>query len=183
MSFTAKVDLPFPNVPDHLIEQAIRISYDNAAISIFRKTDANGRFCLRHSSDELLAWARENISDQIKTVWVQSIKGGNFGPHIDGPGRTSGSRRYFNLMYIINPGGEKVLTHFYKPVDANIGDKTVFDYNEVTLAETFQYKNNTWNLMNNQEIHSVEGVTDTRLGLSISFYSPNLPDTFKELIS
>lgn len=183
MSFTAKADLPLPNVPAHLIEQAIGISNDNTAIAIYRETEEPGKFCLRHSSKELLNWVHENISDRIKTVWVQTIKGGNFGPHIDGPGRTSGSRRYFNLMYIIDPGGDNVLTHFYKPIDSNIGDKTVFSNDEVVLKETFHYKPNTWNLMTNQEIHSVEGVTGTRLGLSISFYNPDLPQKFKDLIS
>jgi hypothetical protein len=184
LSFTALKDLPFPNLPSHLIDEVVRISYSMSAISIFRDTPtASGRFCLRNTSNTLLKWARDNVSDQIKIVWVQTIKDGNFGPHIDGPGKTSGSRRYFNLMYILNTGGEKVLTHFYDPLKADIGDQTVFKYEEVLLKETFEFKANTWNMMNNQEIHSVEGVTGNRVCLSLSFYNPELPKMFENLIS
>jgi len=85
-------------------------------------------------------------------------------------------------MYILNPGGQRVLTHFYNPVNPNFGEQTVFKYEEVVLKETFEFKPNTWNIMNNQEIHSVEGVTDSRICLSVSFYNPELPELFKNLV-
>lgn len=186
MTFTAKVDLPFPNVPAELVEQAIKISSNNSFIALRRKTDDNytGSFCLRFTSMEMLNWVQTNISKQISTVWVQTIRGGDFGPHIDGPSPVSNtSRRYYNLMYIIKTGGDNVLTHFYEPINSEIGDRVLFKPEEIVLTDTFKYKPNSWNLMNNQAIHSVEGVNETRLGLSISLYKPELPDFLATLVS
>lgn len=123
---------------------------------------------------EIQNWVRENICNDFQGVGVQSIQHGNFDPHIDGPGRFN-TERYLTLLYVIETGGDPY-TRFYETPASILQERTLttrqFNEQNLTLVGESQFKKHTWNLLNNQAIHSVTGVTSTRICLCINFLTP-----------
>lgn len=175
--FTAITDLPFPQVPESIIDKLREVMVNQK--SIFTIVN-NSSFEIRTITDEITDWVRQNITLDVEKVFLQTLgKGSCFVPHLD-PITPSKQVRHYNLMYVFETGGDNVETCFYE-TEPNALEKCAavgvykFSYEEVKLISKVRFEKNTWNLMNNQCIHSVEGITGTRMGLSVSFYNSKPP--------
>ncbi len=183
--FTATTNLPFPQVPQPIIDH-LKAVMENRS-SIFTITNSSS-FEIRNIEDEIIEWVRNNITRNTEKVFLQTIdKGTNFVPHVD-PITPSKQVRHYNLMYLFETGGENVETCFYEtPPDTleKCAERGIYKipYSDVKLISKFVFEKNTWNVMNNQCIHSVEGITGKRMGLSVSFYNKIPPDFLKSFIS
>lgn len=182
--FNAKLNLLLPKIPNHLCKQILAIANDNN-VMLYKKS-GEGIFECRPLTPELYAWLKINIVEDVSKIVVQTIRDGNFEPHIDGPS-TTGLIRYYNLMYILETGGEQVMTQFYHTTNEMIETAKSSDYRityeQAQLVESVEFKPNTWNLMYNQNFHSVEGITGKRIGLSISVYTEELPKYLKNILA
>ena len=184
--FVAKTNIPLPQIP-YMYQQQIKLLALDGEVAL-KKQSGKGIFECKHLHIGLYKWLRDNIVDEdydVKKIMVQTIREGNFEPHIDGPSVT-GLIRHYNLMYIIETGGDRVLTQFYDSPPALIERAASSDYRiqygESSVIHSIEFKKGTWNLMNNQVFHSVEGITGTRIGLSISFYDPVMPKFLLKLL-
>lgn len=185
--FTAQANIPLPKIPYRLQQQIKLIALEGE--TKLQKQSGAGTFECKHLTQELYAWLRENIVDSdydISKIMVQTIRNGNFEPHIDGPSLT-GLIRHYNLMYIIDTGGEHVKTQIYNsPEELKLKARQAdyrITYQEAELVDSFEFKKDTWNLLNNQIFHSVEGITGIRIGLSISFYDAQMPKFLLNLLA
>jgi len=182
--FNAKLNLPLPKIPLHLKKQIVNIANDDN-VMLYKKS-GDGIFECRPLTMELYAWLKINIVEDVSKIVVQTIRDGNFEPHVDGPS-TTGLIRYYNLMYIVETGGEKVTTQFYHTTPDMVEIATHSDYrisySDTHIVESVEFSPDTWNLMYNQNFHSVEGITGKRIGLSISIYTEELPKFLKEIIA
>jgi hypothetical protein len=182
---TAKVNLPLPSLPSNLIEELLLIA--NNEIVDLKYQNGNGIFEIRQIPDHIRDWVKLNITKDISTGVLQTIREGNFEPHIDGPSSKK-DIRYYNLLYLIEPGGTNVETCFYQtPINflKTCIEKKKFRvaYEDAVLVEKFTFNPCTWNLMNTQCIHSVEGISGYRIGLSIGINNQELPNFLLDLIN
>lgn len=184
-----------PNIPDALKERLVHLATESSVVK-GQFMVGEGVFESRAISEDVRDWVVENIiKDAPADVFftygggLQTIRDGNFGPHID-PTTPSGKTRYWNLMYVIATGGDKVMTSFYEtPRDFTeqcIKNQffKIKQENVVLLKkiEEVEFKLNTWNLMNNQIIHSVEGITGVRAGLTIGICTKEIPEFLKKFL-
>jgi len=173
--FTAKTNLPFCKLPNEIEQNVLTVVKNNAKPFLEYRSGA-GLFEMKKSSSEIfyIIWAKEAIDKSIDNCAIQTVSQGTFEPHIDGPS-SRGAPRDYNLMYVLDPGGDCVTTTFYKTTD-ELKSKILSPGNrlERSLAEpidVFEFKKHEWILMNNKCFHSVEGITRKRICLSISLYN------------
>lgn len=172
--FTAKTNLPFCKLPDEIEQNVLTVVKNNAKTFLEYRSGA-GLFEMTRGFSETLyvPWAKEFIDSSIDNCFIQTVSLGTFEPHIDGRSYFGATRDY-NLMYVLDPGGDCVTTTFYKTTD-ELKSKILSPGNrlERSLAEpidVFEFKKHEWILMNNKCFHSVEGITRKRICLSISLY-------------
>lgn len=185
--FVAKTNLSLPDIPNMIKHHIKLLALEKEASLV--KQSGNGLFECKHLTMGIYKWLEDNIAPpgyDMKKIMIQTIRNGNFEPHIDGPSVT-GLIRHYNLMYILETGGENVITRFYESPEYLI-DKAKsldyrLDYSEAKILEEHVFPKNTWNLMNNQIFHSVEGITNIRIGLSLSFYESEMPEFLVNLIN
>ena len=60
--------------------------------------------------------------------------------------------------------------------------RSVFDFEQVEEVVRYQFKEGTWNLINNKFPHAVVGITEDRISLSIDFLSPTPPKFISDLM-
>ena len=184
LMFTSITDLPLPQVPQSIIDR-LKLVMDSQT-PIFTINNSSS-FEIRTIPEDIISWTRDNITKDAEKVFLQTIdNGSSFVPHID-PITPSGQIRYYNLLYLIDTGGENVETCFYETTSEDLIKCRAthvykFPYSDVKLISKKAFKKNTWNLMNNQCIHSVEGITRTRMKLSLSFYSKDFPEFLKQYL-
>lgn len=119
-------------------------------------------------NEDLNNWARENISQDIAYVSIQSMYGGTtITPHID-------EMRSFAYNYVIDTGGES-RTVFYKAKKEfshlTAYPQTIFPYDKLDIIEKISIEKNKWHKLNTSVIHSVENLDPNkkRISLSLSF--------------
>lgn len=119
-----------------------------------------------HFKQEYLDWIKENITD----TFDESNSGVMFFdtpqlPHTD-------TTRKFVLLYNVETGGPDASLVFWQengyPVHRERG-LAVERGNHLTELERINGPTGCWYLMNTQVLHSVEGVSERRLNLQISF--------------
>lgn len=187
--FTAATNLPFPQIPKVFLDSLNVLLQEQ---SIFRANDVNNsnfqlrRICADRFPD-LIFWVKKNVTENFHKIHLQTINDGNyFDPHID-PVSNLAPERHYNLMYLFETGGDCVETCFYyTPPDTldkcKQSGKFTFNYNEVSIISKFCFQKNTWNFMNNQCIHSVEGISSTRMGVALSFYDTTPPKFLQDFL-
>ena len=176
-----KDNLPLPPLP---------LKFEKALVTIQKSQRPNnthyfsgqGEFKFKQLPDIVYKWVNENICDDYTGLGVQSIENGDFDPHIDGHNPSDVSERHYTILYMIETGGDtngiNPYTRFYKTNSdsviplCNIRNNKLYDRNDVTVVTEHQFKKHTWNLINNQCIHSVDNITSTRICLAINFYNP-----------
>lgn len=169
--FTAKVGIPLPTLPLELEKHISDIAHDTQTPFLMYEAGL-GKFECKPIDKQILYWAIKNLPVSLRSICVQTIRVGDFDVHVDGP-TANGPPREFNLMYMIEPGGDHVTTSFYKTTEELVeiaGPSRILPPEHREKIETFEFKPGQWVLMNNQCFHSVNGITELRVGLSISLY-------------
>lgn len=182
--FTAKTNINLPQIPENLEKSISAIAHDSQT-PFLSYTAGAGIFECKAIDREIVYWSLRNLPVSLRSVCVQTIRAGDFEVHIDGP-TANGPPREYNLMYVIEPGGDHVTTSFYKTNSELVelaGKDLVLPEPYRELIETFEFKPKQWIIMNNQCFHRVTGITGLRVGLSISLYTKDFTPYLKELVS
>ena len=178
--FTYKANVSFPLFPKAFEKTLVEIQ-KSQQLPLPHYFSGVGEFKIKRVPDYIHSWVRQNICDDYVGLGVQSIEHGNFDPHIDGPSPIDGTERYFSLLYIIESGGSGIddpITRFYTARNAesviveDVNKNRLFKREEVELIDQCQFKKYTWNLINNQCIHSVDNLVSTRICLTLNFITP-----------
>lgn len=173
--FTAKVGLDLPPLSPEVENRICEIAHNNQTPFLMYAA-GQGRFECKPIDKLILYWAIKNLSISLRSVCVQTIRAGDFDVHVDGP-TANGPPRDFNLMYVIEPGGDCVTTSFYKTTDELIeiaGPSRILPEQYRERIAVHEFVPRQWIIMNNQCFHSVNGITGLRVGLSISLYRKDL---------
>jgi hypothetical protein len=181
----AYCNLNLPALPDNIIDLAKSIAIDcinNEAVPTFSRTRPGTYLEMYNTATEIEEWVKLNISpDHVHHTGIQVIKNHDLSPHVDPPVDPWNSiRRYYTLIYLLDTGGESEqlpVTDFYELKNKNSSTRTnVYVLTDLNKIHSVQFAPNTWNLLSNQIIHSVTGVTKPRIGLAVSFFNKTLPE-------
>lgn len=96
------------------------------------------------------------------------------------------------LNYIINPGGEHVVTNWFQevgyPLQRNSrvmgvqSDKGKVDYKDLIWLDSVEGKLNNWYLVRTDVLHDVANINGDRVLLQVIFTDYNKPDRFDTLL-
>jgi hypothetical protein len=173
--FTIPTLIPLPNLPS--IPQNLLVEINNLKIDPYInhppkitlknqkeiKSGSHQRFAF---DEPLTRWIKHNILDQYRSdsSGISVNTGPSQAPHVD-------KRRFFNLMYLVDPGGLDVNTVFYKPVTHNLNFDTdsrfCKNYDELEIISKHKLIPHTWNFLYSNTIHSVENITGSRITVQL----------------
>ena len=126
---------------------------------------------------ELEIWLRENVISDWNDVGYSRTTGPCHGPHID-------RSRFFTLQYVIETGGDKVSTVFYRArtqkLDMEPGWFYINNYDQIEPIEHQFIPTGVWVLINaRNHIHSVENIESVRVSIQIGL----MKDPVDEIIA
>lgn len=131
-------------------------------------TEKIASFAFINPCNDLITWAKENITIPFRAVNIQVMTGGEFVvPHID-------EIRSGGLNYILQTGGPTVKTKFYKPKNEYSNLKatpqTAFLYETIEEIYSETLPLNKWHVLDVTQIHSVNDLvaSSSRVSISIS---------------
>lgn len=131
-------------------------------------TEKIASFAFINPCNDLITWAKENITIPFRAVNIQVMTGGEFVvPHID-------EIRSGGLNYILQTGGPNVKTKFYKPKNEYSNLKatpqTAFLYETIEEIYSETLPLNKWHVLDVTQIHSVNDLvaSSSRVSISIS---------------
>jgi hypothetical protein len=107
-------------------------------------------------------WAHDCIPIRFNGINIQIIKDGNvIIPHVD---------EVRSIAYNFQFETGNASTCFYKPKDESliVSPQTYIPYNMIYKVFEVTIEPNKWHTINVSKIHSVENITGTRVGLSLS---------------
>jgi hypothetical protein len=172
---SALTNLPLPPVPSDLIEELISYMLDDTIPLDQEIKIRQGNFDIKERNSAWQEWVIENITSNFLRTGIQRITNGDLSPHKD-------KNRNFGLLYLVKAGGSCVTTRFYKPSTNADPNRNVFDFNQMNEVIRYQFKEGTWNLINNKFPHAVVGITEDRISLSVDFLSPMPPKFISDLM-
>ena len=127
----------------------------------------------------LTSWFAENLPEfaELKRIYqIQTSRSPTGGTHIV----HSDINRIFALNYIVDTGGDNVLTSWYKEKNKPLRrskssggrqtDSGAVDYNNLELLESVNFEEHKWYLIATDILHDVDNITGSRSSLSIAFY-------------
>jgi hypothetical protein len=176
--FYYKENISLPELPSafrKILLQNYTIQKDNHTHFISGK----GHYRIKRVPDLIYNWVNQNICNSYDGLGIQSVEHGDFDPHIDGRSQIDPRERYFTLMYILESGGDgftNPITRFYqvssgtKKSDNNGKSIRLYNRKDLTVVTECEFKSHTWNLINNQCIHSVDNVKSRRTALALNFH-------------
>lgn len=171
---TAIPNVGLPAVPEEIVNMMVNYMEDRNIPLDQRIMILQSKFDIKETNDIWTEWVSNNIVKNFMRASIQKINKGDLVPHKD-------MVRNFSLLYLIKSGGERVTTSFYKlkPGLDEMSSRSVFRYSYLDELDTFQFKEGTWNLLNNKSIHAVKGIDQTRISLAIDFIQyPEFVDQF-----
>lgn len=175
--------LNLPAVPENLIPNFDRL-LSNEVPPIWsnrpRTATKNGQ-TVEHSrydrydiSAELKSWVDNNITADYKNIGISCMWGASVNlPHTD-------HTRDATMIYLFHTGGEAVETKFWQrkgyPIHHENKDPTYqynssqpTTYDDLDLLDSIIVPANQWYILDACCIHSVEGMTDSRISLQLGF--------------
>jgi hypothetical protein len=172
---SALTNLPLPPVPSDLIKELISYMLDDTIPLDQEIKIRQGNFDIKERNSAWQEWVIENITSNFLRTGIQRITNGDLSPHKD-------KNRNFGLLYLVKAGGSCVTTRFYKPSTNVDPNRNVFDFDQMNEVTRYQFKEGTWNLINNKFPHAVVGITEDRISLSVDFLSPIPPKFISDLM-
>jgi hypothetical protein len=182
----AYCNLNLPDLPEHITDLVSSLSNDymvsNADPSFKRHGYGRNLDCYR-VNPEIEKWIKNNITVGYNAFYfagIQIVKNEKLIPHVD-PGidfPTTQLRRHYTLLYLIDTGNSITapVTNFYELIDTNSSTElNVYNEADLRKIQSVQLTKNSWNLLSNQVIHSVTGISTPRIGLAICFFDKELP--------
>jgi hypothetical protein len=173
--------LDFPAVPGSLIPDINQPGSDKLIWSNKPRTATRGSEIVEHSrynrfdiSTNLKNWVDTNITVDYKNIGLSHMWGAAVNlPHTD-------HTRDVTMLYLFCTGGEKVETKFWKrkgyPIHHDNKDKNYhYNYNQpntyddLELLDSVVLELHRWYILDAQCIHSVEGMSDSRISLQLGF--------------
>jgi len=122
----------------------------------------------------LTEWLKHNISDQLDKVGVQMSSPYN-GSGVHLPHTDSHPRRWV-LNYIVELGGDNVLTSFYKEKGHPLVREHLTrpeSYDDLELVEQFKAEPGRWWVLNAQIIHDAINITGNRISITCAISADN----------
>lgn len=189
--------LNFPKLPEYLVDEILEIvnnplnvdpkkhqhqehvGYKEFKNRKLKKTNGQeitsvtiNRFKISKSLDN---WLKSHVhsSPQRQHIALYNSASTDMGPHVD-------ADRNRVWMYVINAGGQKVETVWYKESAAEITrpdlqnasdnymNTAICNYSKLIEIERYMIPSHTWVEINSSIIHSVEGLTTNRLAIQIT---------------
>lgn len=170
---TAIPNVPLPKVPEDLVAELIEFFEDPTIPFDQRIPLDKASFDIKEKNDKWTNWVTENITPEFLRASIQCYTG-DLPAHVD-------QVRNFSLLYLVKAGGENVETRFYKRIDGHDPYKKLFRFRELEELSRYQFKEGTWNLINNKCIHAVKGCDSNRISLAIDFLDKEVPSFVKSL--
>lgn len=193
------VELNLPQIPEHLLvfENPVTQKLETNRLvkdsGYGKKQFKNGRELIPCSytnieltHEPLLEWLNENldfIKEEKVKFFFQYQTAGSHIVHTD-------LRRRFALNYILDEGGEDVVTAWYRqegqPLIRQIKQKGQqtdtgnVDYDELTEVDRVVCRKGRWYLISTGILHDVDCVQTLRRSVSIGFFGETVIDDLKE---
>lgn len=134
-------------------------------------------------SEDFETWVRNHVQEETKGCGINVFEDGKLvAPHVD-------ANRNFALQYILETGGDRVETAWYRQKGRDILrpdirhvfdlNKIVLDYDQLEELDRICFPAKTWVCLNTNILHAVENLQGRRLALQISRQDP--PDHIKYL--
>lgn len=133
----------------------------------------NSKFDIKEKNQVWKEWVQDNITTNFLRTSIQKYQG-DLIPHRD-------MVRNFSLLYLVQAGGQCAETKFYQPLPEVEVKRFSYSFSEVTEIESFEFKEDSWNLINNKYIHAVRGVTKDRISFAIDFVDRDVPEFIKNI--
>lgn len=120
-------------------------------------------------NQEIDSWVRNNIDLDIDFVGIRYQYGS---PDHNSQGVHTDATRDYALLYAINNAGGNL--KFWQQTNQPVEQDElhlITDYDSIKELESFDIQNNQWYLVNGRVLHSVEGITSTRITLQVNLKS------------
>jgi hypothetical protein len=182
--------LDLPAIPDHLVQQALAIIQDQSKSYIAGRgpvvlKDSNGAntagstYNRYHVSPELFEWAVANIPGRLPNkhdnfkIGIQVFRpigiNTSYDPHTDGP------RGEYVLNYLIDAGGDNVLTKWYQEVNQPLVRTpgiNLKSFQNLTEVHSEHIQAGSWFCLYSRVLHTVTNIERPRISLSIGLNEP-----------
>lgn len=159
--------LDLPQVPNELISQGPMIE---SYVGWIHKREGRDIFSADHPlysiSDNLKDWLTKNIYANYKKIGIKHAIGSDDHPFI---GIHTDATRHYVLQYNLDSAGG--LLHYWKEKNQPLIRNqrvNLCDYEQVELVEKCPIPDKTWHIINTMALHSVEGITGTRVNIQLS---------------
>ena len=166
-----------PPVPDSLVQECLAITTDASQSYIAGVSTVGTSYNRYRVSDSIYQWVVANVDSTIRNnmqVGIQTFRPlqtdpAAWSPHTDGP------RGQYILNYLIDTGGDNVLTKWYHEVGQplvrppGITLKSFRNLNEVHSEHIAQ---DTWFCLYSRVLHTVVNIERPRIALSIGLNRP-----------
>lgn len=160
-------------MPDSLTLELISYMRDHTVPLDQRIMIRDSKFDIKEKNQVWKEWVTENITTDFLRTSIQQYHG-DLIPHRD-------MVRNFSLLYLVQAGGTNAETKFYQPLPEVEVKRFSYSFREVVEIESFKFKEDSWNLINNKYIHAVRGVTRDRISFAIDFVDKDIPAFIKDI--
>lgn len=175
--------LDLPKIPTHLLELPSPQRIRSVDMTHGRTYIKNGRpiksvyFTKDQAPDQLKDWVVENVPGITPDmIFLQSFLGGGTTQLIH-----SDILRTFALNYIIDTGGDNVITTWFQergkplsrykdPAIHGLGqaDDKIVNYDDCDVLEQVQFKPHQWTLIRTDVLHDLDNLSGVRSAVSIA---------------
>jgi len=117
--------------------------------------------------EDFLQWIKQNIASEIIDAGVSFTER----PYRSTLGAHTDRTRRYSLLYVLQPGGARVITKWYREPGHEIwrdGIVHINDHTNLELLTELEIPTRTWVCINARCIHSVEGIQTQRIGINVS---------------
>ena len=169
--------LDFPPMPDHLVKQALSIIQDQSKSYVFHNAESFGSVYKRYFvSSDIFDWLASNIPVKlpidVKKIGIQTFQSmknsTSYSPHTDGP------RGQYILNYLIDTGGNNVLTKWYQEAGHSLirePDLTLESFQNLTETHSEHIAQGTWFCLHSRILHTVVNIERPRISLCVGLES------------
>lgn len=169
--------LDFPPMPDHLVKQALSIIQGKSNPYVLHNARPFESVYKRYFvSSDILDWLASNIPVKlpidVRKIGIQTFQpmgsSALYSPHTDGP------RGQYVLNYLIDTGGNNVLTKWYQEAGYSLirrPDLTLASFQNLKEVHSEHIAQGTWFCLHSRILHTVINIERPRISLAIGLES------------